>query len=175
MVDAGDEAQTIGQRLRRIRKARDKSLEVIAGLARMSTSTLSRTENGLRALDSRSETVALANALGISPSELTKLPIPAPCNGDTDAGVETVRLALWAVSRKRPGGQVVGVKELRARARAVEGSDYQRRGELLPSLIRDLHTSITAGYDVAELLKLAVLAMRRLSAGTCTSWAPILT
>jgi transcriptional regulator with XRE-family HTH domain len=156
-VDAGDEARTIGQRLRRIRKARRKSLEVIAGLAGMSIATLSRIENGLRALDSRSETVALANALGIAPSELTKLPVPAPCNGDTDAGVEAVRLALWAVSRKRPGGQVVGVEELRARARAVEGSDYQRRGELLPSLIRDLHTSITAGHDVAELLKLAVL------------------
>jgi transcriptional regulator with XRE-family HTH domain len=164
-MDAGDEARTIGRRLRRIRKARDKSLEVIAGLAGMSAATLSRTENGLRALDSRSEIAALANALAISPSELTKLPVPAPCNGDTDAGVEAVRLALWAVSRKRPGGQVVSVKELRARARVIEGSDYQRRGELLPSLIRDLHTSITAGYDVAELLRLAVLVHAQTTRG----------
>jgi transcriptional regulator with XRE-family HTH domain len=156
-VDAGDEARTMGRRLRQIRKARDKSLEVVAGLAGTSTATLSRIENGLRALDSRSESVALAHALGISPSELTKLPVPAPCNGDTDAAVEAVRLALWAVSRKRPKGQVVGLEELRARARAVEDSDYQRRGEMLPDLIRDLHTSIMAGRDTAELLRLAVL------------------
>jgi len=31
-VDAGNEARTIGRRLRQIRKARDKSLKVVAGL-----------------------------------------------------------------------------------------------------------------------------------------------
>ncbi|MGH3800648.1 MAG: helix-turn-helix domain-containing protein, partial [Pseudonocardiaceae bacterium] len=160
-----EDARTIGARLRRIRKARGKSLRVVAGLAGMSKSKLDRIERGEVALDSRSDTVALANALGISPSELTRLPVPAPCNGDTDAAVEAVRLALMAVSRKRPRGHVVGVKELRARARAVEGSDYQRRGELLPDLIRDLHTSIMAGHDVAELLRLAVLVHAQTTRG----------
>jgi transcriptional regulator with XRE-family HTH domain len=164
-VEAGEEARTMGRRLRQIRKARRKSQEVVAGLAGMSTATLSRVENGLRALDSRSEIVALANALGISPSELTKLPVPAPCNGDTDAAVEAVRLALWAVSRGRPRGHVVGLEELRARARAVEGSDYQRRGEMLPDLILDLHTSIAAGRDTAELLRLAVLVHAQTTRG----------
>lgn len=164
-MEAGEEARTMGRRLRQIRKARRKSQEVVAGLAGMSTATLSRVENGLRALDSRSEIVALANALGISPSELTKLPVPAPCNGDTDAAVEAVRLALWAVSRGRPRGHVVGLEELRARARAVEGSDYQRRGEMLPDLILDLHTSIAAGRDTAELLRLAVLVHAQTTRG----------
>ena len=166
-VDADDDARTIGRRLRRIRKARGKSLVVVAGLTGMSTASLSRIENGLRALDSRSETVALANALGISPSELTRVPVPAPGNGDTDAAVEGVRRALMAVSRKRPGGQVVGLEELRARARAVESRkrDYRRHGEMLPGLIRDLHTSIMAGRDVAELLELAVLVYAQTTRG----------
>ena len=50
---------TIGQRLRQIRKARRKSLRVIAGLAGISKSSLSCIERGERALGSRSETVAL--------------------------------------------------------------------------------------------------------------------
>lgn len=51
-VDSAENV-TIGQRLRRIRKARRKSLQVIAGLAGMSAPTLSRIETGQRALDSR--------------------------------------------------------------------------------------------------------------------------
>ncbi|MBV8540148.1 MAG: helix-turn-helix domain-containing protein [Pseudonocardiales bacterium] len=164
-MDVDDDARTIGRRVRQFHYSRGKSLRVLAGLAGMSKSKLDRIERGEVALDSRSDTVALANALRISPSELTRLPLPAPCNGDTDAAVEAVRLALMAVSRKRPGGHVVGVQELRARARAVESSDYRRRGELLPGLIRDLHTSIMAGHDVAELQKLAVLVYAQTTRG----------
>jgi hypothetical protein len=42
-----------------------------------------------------------------------KLPVPAPANGDTDSAVDAVRLALMAVSSRRPGGEVKGVAELR--------------------------------------------------------------
>lgn len=152
-----EDAGTPGQRVRQIRYARRKSLRVVADLAGMSKTKLHRIETGKRALDSRSETVALANALQIAPSELTRLPVPAPANGDTDMAVEQVRLALMAVNRNRPGGHVVSVEELRARARAVERSDYHTRGTELPGLIRDLHSTLAAGRDVAELLDLAVL------------------
>jgi len=64
-----DDARTIGQRVRQVRYARGKSLRVIAALAGISASHLSRIERGERALDRRSETVALASALQISPSE----------------------------------------------------------------------------------------------------------
>jgi transcriptional regulator with XRE-family HTH domain len=77
-VDVDDDARTVGRRVRQIRNSRRKSLEVIAGLSGISRSSLSRIERGERALDSRSETVALANALQISPAELTRLPVPAP-------------------------------------------------------------------------------------------------
>jgi Helix-turn-helix domain len=160
-MDVGDEARTIGRRVRRIRKARDKSLEVIAGLSGLSTATLSRIENGLRALDSRSEIVALANALQVAPSDLVEMEVPAPGNGTTDVAVEAVRLALMGVNHRHPGGEVQSADVLRRRVRALisAGStgDQETTGQELPVLIRDLHTSIAAGRDVAELLDLAAL------------------
>ncbi|MBV8996285.1 MAG: helix-turn-helix transcriptional regulator, partial [Pseudonocardiales bacterium] len=51
LVYVDDEARTIGRRLRQIRKSRDKSLVVIAGLAGMSKSQLDRIERGEVALD----------------------------------------------------------------------------------------------------------------------------
>jgi transcriptional regulator with XRE-family HTH domain len=147
-----DDAWTIGQRLRQIRSARRKSLRVVAGLAGISKSTLSQVERGERALDSLSEIVALANALQIAPSELMRLPVPAPANGETDSAVVAVRSALMAVGRNRPGGQVVPLDALRARVTATLAAHYscQRDNEVgaaLPDLIRDLHTSIAAGRD----------------------------
>ncbi|MGH3768189.1 MAG: helix-turn-helix domain-containing protein [Pseudonocardiaceae bacterium] len=102
-----DDARTIGQRIGQIRYARGKSLRVVAALAGISASHLSRIERGERALDRRSETVALADALQISPSELTRLPVPAPGNGSTDAAIQAVRRALMGVSHGLPGGQVL--------------------------------------------------------------------
>lgn len=168
-MDVGD-ARTIGARLRQIRRARDKSLRVIAGLAGMSTTHLWRIEHGERALD-LSEITALADALQIAPSELIKLPIPAPANGNTDSAIKAVRRALRAVSHGRPGGQVGSVETLRARVMAVVAAHIRcdrehQVGAALPALIADLHTSIVAGRDVAELLDLAVF----LHVGATTGW-----
>jgi transcriptional regulator with XRE-family HTH domain len=156
-----DDARTIGQRLRRIRKGRRKSLVVVAGLAGMSKSQLDRIERGEVALDRISQIVALANALQISPGDLMRLPVPAPANGHTDSTTDEVRLALIGVSRHRPGGQVVPVEVLRARVNAIVAAGRECRqaevGAALPELIRDVHTSLAAGRDVAELLDLAVM------------------
>ncbi|MGH3799068.1 MAG: helix-turn-helix domain-containing protein [Pseudonocardiaceae bacterium] len=157
-----EDARTIGARLRRIRKSRGKSLVVTAGLAGISKSKLDRIERGEVALDRLSDILALAEALEISPSELIRLPVPAPANGHTDSAIKAVFLALMAASRNQPGGQVLPVEALRARVMAMMDAYRRcdRSGEVgagLPSLIRDLHTSIAAGRDVAELLELAVL------------------
>ncbi len=161
LVDVG-EARTIGRRLYQIRRSRGKSLRVIAGSAGMSTTQLWRIEHGERALDSLSEIVALADALQIAPSELMRLPVPAPANGHADSAINAVFLALMAARRSRAGGQVVPIEALRARVMATAEAHCRcdRSGEVgaaLPSLIRDLHTSIAAGRDVAELLDLAVV------------------
>jgi transcriptional regulator with XRE-family HTH domain len=159
-VDVED-ARTIGARLRLIRKSRDKSLRVIADLSGvLSASSLSRIENGLRALDRRSEIVALADALQIAPSELTRLPETAPADGEKTA-VKAVRRALIAVSRDDPAGQVVPVDVLRDRVRALVAAqrqcEHEQVGHALPALIRDLHTTIAAGREVGELLGVAVV------------------
>ncbi len=134
---------------------------MITGLAGMSKSKLSQIERGERALDSRSDIVALANALQISPSELVRLPVPAPGNGHTDSAIEAVRLALMAVSHHHPGGDVLPVDALRERVGALvdagSAGDQELTGRELPVLIRDLHTTVAAGRDVAELLDLAAL------------------
>ncbi|MGH3865229.1 MAG: helix-turn-helix domain-containing protein [Pseudonocardiaceae bacterium] len=160
-MDVDEDTRTIGARLRQIRKSRRKSLVVVAGLAGMSKSQLSRIERGEIALDRRSEIVALANALGISPSEVTRLPMPTPGNGDVDAGVKALRLTIQRVSFESPGGHVVPVEALRERVHSVLAAqsrcEDQAVGAALPALVADLHTSIAAGRDVAQLLSMTVL------------------
>jgi transcriptional regulator with XRE-family HTH domain len=107
LVDFDDGARTIGARLRRIRNSRGKSLRVVAGLSGMSKSRLSEIERGEATLDSISEIVTLADVLQISPSELMRLPVPAPANGHTDSAINAVFLALMAARRGRAGGQVL--------------------------------------------------------------------
>ncbi|MGH3764077.1 MAG: helix-turn-helix domain-containing protein [Pseudonocardiaceae bacterium] len=155
-----DDARTIGARLRQIRNARRKSLRVVAGLAGVSKSHLSQLERGERALDSLAELVALASALQIAPSELTRLPVPAPANGHTDATTEAVRLALDAIDVGRPDGLVLPVTALREQVarihqqrRACQAADVATD---LPLLIRNLHTTLAVGADHGELLDLGV-------------------
>lgn len=117
-------ARTIGARLLQIRTVRRKSLRVVAGLAGMGKSKLSQIERGEVALDSLSDIAALANALQVAPSELIRLPLPAPANGTTDSATRAVRAAVMAVNRGRPGGQVV------TRGR-VAGQDHGDAGRSL--------------------------------------------
>jgi transcriptional regulator with XRE-family HTH domain len=159
-VDADDDAGTIGRRLRQVRKSRDKSLVVIAGLAGMSKSQLDRIERGEIPLDKLSEIVALAGALQIAPSDLMRLPVPAPANGHTDSTTEAVRLALDAIDIDRPDGLVLPVAALRdqvvrihAQRRACQFAEVATD---LPALIRNLHTTLVTGADHGELLDLAV-------------------
>jgi len=75
--------------------------------------------------------------------------------------VEVVRVALMAVNHGYPGGEALPVDVLRSRVGAVISAgctgDQELTGRELPGLIQDLHTSIAAGRDVAELLDLAAL------------------
>lgn len=157
-----EERQTTGQRLRRIRQARHKSQEVVAGLAGISPSYLCRLEKGERALDRHALITALAAALEITPSELLGKPVAVPREERTDTAVRAVRAALLSVAHQLPDGEVLPVAALRSRVTATITAHCQcdqddKVGAALPGLIRDLHTSIAAGRNVAELLDLAVL------------------
>lgn len=154
--------QHLGTNLRRIRTARGKSLDVVAGLAGISPSYLSRIERGERTLDRRSLIAALARALDVTPVDIVGPAIPVTADtGIADDQVDAVRAALLAVSVGIPGGDVVSCDVLRSRAHillnAQRDCDYRTVGESLPQLIRDVHASIQAGRDVRELLRLAVM------------------
>lgn len=149
----------IGRRLRAIRHARGKSLEVIAGLAGISACSLSEFERGIR-IPRTEHIISLATALEISPEDLMKLPFPTPGNGHMDSAIQAVRLAVLGVNQGYPGGRVVSVEELRSRVQAALTMSWQcdrpkMVGSLLPDIIKDLHTSILAGWNVAELLDMA--------------------
>lgn len=165
-----DEARTIGRRLRQVRHARRMSLEAVAGLCAISPGHLSRIERGERALDRHSLIAALADALRISPTELTSLQVPALCDGESDRSTELVRHALMAVGNHQPGGEVCPLDALQARVVAIIDAHTRcdRPGDVgvvLPTLIRDLHSSIAAGRDVVELLELAVLLHTQVTVG----------
>ncbi|HEY2763942.1 MAG TPA: helix-turn-helix transcriptional regulator, partial [Pseudonocardiaceae bacterium] len=154
-----DEARAIGWKLRRIRDSRGKSLRVIAELAGMSASTLHRIEHGERSV-TIPEIVALANALEIGPSELTRLPVPAPANGHTDSTTEAVRLALDSVEDDQPDGLVLPLEVLADQVAQIathrRACRFAEVATALPMLIRNLHTTLATGTDHGELLDLAV-------------------
>ncbi len=158
-MDAEEAAHAIGFALWRVRDARRRSLRVVAELAGMSKDTLNRIETGRRS-PTLAEIGALAGALQISASELTRLPVPAPANGHTDSTSEAVRLTLDGIETGRPGGLVLPVAVLRDRVARIHA---QRRAcrfaevaTALPGLVRDLHTTLATDTDHAELLELAV-------------------
>ncbi|MGH3984360.1 MAG: helix-turn-helix domain-containing protein [Pseudonocardiaceae bacterium] len=102
-MDGAEDARAIGRRLRQIRHARRKSLRVVAGLAGISASYLSRLESGQRALDRRSLIIALANALEVAPTELTETTLPASSEPGTDLARDAIRLALARGRHGTPG------------------------------------------------------------------------
>lgn len=161
-MELDQDTRAIGARLRQIREARGKSLAVIAGLAGISESYLSLLETGKRALERRSRIVALANALEVSPSDLVDLGAsPLPTDPATESAIGAIRSAMRAMDVGQPGGQVQSTEQLMLRARTVlmaaQAMRLTEAGAMLPTLIRDLHTSIDAGRDVAPLLRLAAL------------------
>jgi transcriptional regulator with XRE-family HTH domain len=159
------DSRTIGLRLRLVRLNRGRTLEAIAGLVGISEAHLSSIEHGERAIDSRKLLHALANALHVAPSDLTRLPVPAPvpANGDTDSAIEAIRRALMAATAGRPGtagrhgGEVQSVEQLRHRCQAAVDGDFANRAAVLPRLIADMHTTLAQRREMAELLPLAVL------------------
>ncbi|WAL68886.1 helix-turn-helix transcriptional regulator [Amycolatopsis cynarae] len=155
-------SSAIGARLRLLRHARGKSLAVVAGRAGISPSYLSRLEAGERALDRRSLIVALADALEVAPSELTGVPLGLAGEPGADQALVEVRMAMLAVAMGEPDGEVQPVERLRARVGALLTAVNDARGDVtgarLPSLIRDLHTTLAAGRHEREILRLLALA-----------------
>jgi transcriptional regulator with XRE-family HTH domain len=143
-----EQVPTIGQRLREIRKWRDKSLRVIAELAGITESYLCRLELGQRPLDSRSKLEALAAALQVAPSEITGQPYPPSTENEAvaHAAAQTLRAVLGDIEVGEPLTEVPprSLAELRGEVAAVNAAsaacDYGLLGQTVPDLIGELYT-----------------------------------
>lgn len=155
-----DDQHTMGKRLRAIRESRNKSLRLVARLAGVSRSWLSEVERGETPLNSIQQIIAIANVLQIPPTEITKLPVPAPANGETDAATEAIRVALDEIEAGHPNGAVIPTQILTDQVTALQtqrrACQFTEVGKALPTAIRNLHTSITTETNPTTLLQLAV-------------------
>ena len=162
MVDGRGDGSTIGRQLRLIRRSRGLSQQVIADLAGISKSHLSRLESGQRALDRRSLIIALANALQVSPTELTEMALPDLADDSgVGAQVDQVRVALLGVGMSAPAGAPQPAEVLRGRVARLlddqQGCRHEQVAAALPGAIGDLHATIAAGTDGPALAELAIL------------------
>ncbi|MEU3625722.1 helix-turn-helix transcriptional regulator, partial [Amycolatopsis coloradensis] len=147
-MDTGSSMWHPGKHLRRLRAIQGKSQEVVAGLAGITPSYLSRLETGERRLDDRRLVTALAEALEVSPAELLGQPVRhedadlAAAQG-TVAPLRAAYLSTVLGAVPAVGGQVRGPDELTAAVQRGVGlrtaCDFTALGRLLPGLLVELH------------------------------------
>jgi len=155
----GGDDTTIGERLRELRRWRGMTLAEVAGLAGVSAAYLSMAERGLRLVDRRSMISALATALRVSETDLTGGPHLGtdPLQSGPHAAIPALRIAIQSNTLTNPVTD--RARELADLAREVtgevrpacRGADYMRAGELLPSLIDELHVHAAEPADEAAL------------------------
>jgi transcriptional regulator with XRE-family HTH domain len=152
------DGDTVGARLRALRRRRGLSRAELAAAAGLSPSLVSAVERGRRLLDRRGQLAAVAWALGVSETDLAGGP---RLSADAEqaaplAAVPALRTALTtntltepAVKRARP------LPEL-ARAVAVDVDrlwrrtcDYAGVGAVLPDVLDELHVHAAAPADEA--------------------------
>jgi transcriptional regulator with XRE-family HTH domain len=144
-------ASVIGQRARMIRRRRGLSLDVVAGLAGLSTPYLSMLERGQRGFNRRGLLEDLATALGCSVVDLTGQPYLPPdrVTADALATLPAVSAALHDVTLDDvPDGPTRPVDDLaRAASKALADSDDVQfaTGSGLGALITELHVQAAAG------------------------------
>lgn len=141
----------IGRRVREVRTWRGLSVTAAAGLASMSPSYLSLIERGLRPVTRQATLESLANALHVSPEELTGQPFVGAdtLSQEAHAGIAAVEAALDAYDLGadpevpyRPWPELaVAVEQLNTVLR--EDADYAGLGAVIPGLLAELHAAYT--------------------------------
>lgn len=136
----------IGRRVREIRSWRGLTLRMTADLAGLSYGYLGRLERGEKPVNSRQILESLANALRVSPAELTDTPHVPSTQPDshTHAALDAIEAALseWLPGEipdapARSWEQTVADLD-RLTNDLRPGSDYAAQCALLPTLIVDL-------------------------------------
>jgi len=172
-----DEAHTIGQRLRMIRRRRGLGLAVAAGLAGMSKQYLSQLERGERGFNRRGLLDDLAEAIGCSVADLTGQPYHLPDRQSAD-----VAAAVAGISRALHDTTLDDVPDVPARllselARAtvvahayIDDAQYGLAGQGIADLLVGLHVLVVTGSSeerrcalvgLAEACKVAYVLAKR--------------
>lgn len=162
-----DTSNTIGARLRVLRKMRGLTLAQLAGLSGLSTSFLSMAERGQRALDRRSHIAALASALKVSETDLTG----GPHLGTDEAQsgphqhIPQLRTALETGVILHGDPVVERARDLETLVSLFYGPishdrfryDYLSLGALLPDVIDELNYHVSVGDEQQQKLALHTL------------------
>jgi transcriptional regulator with XRE-family HTH domain len=156
---------TIGARLRILRRWRGLTLTELAGLSDLSPSFLSMCERGQRMLDRRSHIAAVASALRVSETDLVGGPHLSadPQQANPHAVIPALRVALQtnslkepAVDRARPLPELV--REMARVEPLHQACDYVALGEALPDILDELHYhAASPGDEQAHRLALETL------------------
>lgn len=164
-----------GARIREVRSWRDLSLRTLAELAGISHSYLAKIERGEKAIGNRQTLEAIANALRVSPTDLTGEPYAPtdPVSSDVLASLDEVETALteWLpgevpdLAPARPWLEVAAESDRLATVLRPK-SDYAAQGKLLPSLIQDLlvHAHTDHGKEALPQLMAAYYAAGNVAA-----------
>jgi transcriptional regulator with XRE-family HTH domain len=160
-----DEARTIGQQLRMIRRRRGMSLDVAAGLAGISKPYLSQLERGLRGFNRRGLLDDLAEAVSCSVADLTGQPyhLPDRQSSDIAAAVAGISRALHDIALDDvPDISVEPLSEL-ARATAlahahVDEARYGPAGQGLANLLIALDVRVVTSNSEERISALTLLA-----------------
>lgn len=145
---------TIGARLRILRRWRGLTLTELAGLSDLSPSFLSMFERGQRMLDRRSHIAAVASALRVSETDLVGGPHLSadPQQADPHAVIPALRVALQtnslkerATDRARPLAELV--REMARIEPFHQACNYIAVGESLPAILDELHYHVATPAD----------------------------
>ncbi|MFJ5733967.1 helix-turn-helix domain-containing protein [Streptomyces microflavus] len=160
-------AETIGAGLRALRLQRGMSLKNLARQTGISQGYLSMAENGKRLLDSTVLIDSIADALRISPAELTGQPFAPmdPRSEGAHAMIPALRITLMGLPASTASGERLPeapVQLLTARvARAnnlYHASDYGTLATELPTLLSDLRAAADARHGYVRRRLLQILA-----------------
>src|SRR5690242_3895946 len=129
--------ESIGARIRRLRRSRGLSLDQAAGLAGISKPYLSRLERGERPIDSRGLLLQIATALEVSVTDLTGQPYAPRDRQHADAhrGVVATRLALLdAEGPAQPEARIIEAVD--GLAPLMNSCDLVEQARAIPDLLR---------------------------------------
>ena len=151
-----DDANTVGARLRVLRKWRRLSQQQVADLAGLSQAHLSKIERGLWPLDRRSHIAGLANALKVSETDIVGGPHLSddPVQSDPHVGIPALQVALETNSLRAPtidrARPLADITRDLARLEPVRmAADYIHLGRQLPDIIDELHFHVADPEDEA--------------------------